>query len=368
MFDVIIIGGGLAGLCAAIQLHKSGKRVLLIEKKHYPFHRVCGEYVSNETQPYLQQLGLNLESLGAKSITEFQFTSPQGHSLLADLDLGGFGISRYKLDYALYQLALGYGVTCLCGVEVEQVVFQQNSFVVYTSQSSEGLEARYVIGAYGKRTKLDATLKRPFLAQRSPYVGIKYHIKTDFPQNRIALHNFKDGYCGISAIEDDKYCLCYLTTRENLRINSKIPDMERNILWKNPYLKEIFTTSEFLYNKPEVINEISFSPKSTIENHILMIGDTAGLITPLCGNGMAMAIHGAKIVSEILLENFENRTEVETLFAQQWKHHFATRLWVGRTVQKLFGNELLSEIALQTLRIFRPALSIIMKSTHGKTF
>jgi hypothetical protein len=90
--------------------------------------------------------------------------------------------------------------------------------------------------------------------------------------------------------------------------------MERNILWKNPHLKQIFLEAEFLYDKPEVINEISFSPKKQIENHIIMIGDTAGLITPLCGNGMAMAIHGAKLISEIILENFEHRKVVEAQY------------------------------------------------------
>ena len=52
-FDVIIIGGGLAGLCNAIHLSKFGKSVLLIEKKSYPKQKVCGEYISNEVLLYL---------------------------------------------------------------------------------------------------------------------------------------------------------------------------------------------------------------------------------------------------------------------------------------------------------------------------
>ena len=53
-FDVLIIGGGLAGLCNAIHLSKFGTKVLLIEKNEYPKHKVCGEYISNEVLPYLQ--------------------------------------------------------------------------------------------------------------------------------------------------------------------------------------------------------------------------------------------------------------------------------------------------------------------------
>ncbi|MDR6563216.1 MULTISPECIES: NAD(P)/FAD-dependent oxidoreductase [unclassified Arcicella] len=366
MYDIIVVGGGLAGLVSSILLSKAGKKVLLIEKKHYPFHRVCGEYISNETRPFLQQLGLDFNQLDTKDITRFQFTSPSGKVLETTLDLGGFGISRYTFDEALYHLAQQNNVHCLLNKNVENIDFHHDQFTVSTSNQT--FEARYVIGSFGKRTKLDATLNRSFFSKRSPYIGVKYHIKTDFPQDLIALHNFKDGYCGISAIENDKYCLCYLTTRENLKKYGAIPEMEKNILWKNPHLRKIFTTSVFLYDKPEVINEISFTPKTTIENHILMVGDSAGLITPLCGNGMAMAIHGAKILSENILQHFDDRTLLEQNYQKAWKKTFAQRLWVGRTVQQLFGNEVLSEIALLSLKNFKFALKAIIKSTHGDEF
>ena len=366
MYDIIIIGGGLAGLISSIQLSKGGKKVLLVEKKKYPFHRVCGEYISNETRPFLESIGLDLDKLGVKEISKFQFTSPSGSVLETDLDLGGFGISRYKIDEELYHLAKSKGVEFLLENTVENVDFQENIFSIKTSFNT--FESKYVIGTYGKRTKLDATLQRDFFNKRSPYIGVKYHIKTDFPKDLIALHNFKDGYCGISAIEDDKYCLCYLTTRENLRKHGTISEMERNILWKNPHLQKIFTESEFLYDKPEVINEISFSSKTTIENHILMAGDSAGLITPLCGNGMAMAIHGAKLLSDNILQNFNDRNLVEKSYQKDWEKNFKNRLWVGRNVQKLFGNEVVSEIALSTMKAIKPLLKMIMKATHGKVF
>ena len=366
MYDIIIIGGGLAGLVSGIQLSKGGKKVLIIEKKKYPFHRVCGEYISNETRPFLASIGLDFNKLGVKEITKFQFTSPSGSVLETDLDLGGFGISRYKIDEELYELAKSVGVSFLLENTVESVNFQHDKFTVKTA--FDAFESKYVIGTFGKRTKLDSTLQRGFFNKRSPYIGVKYHIKTDFPKDLIALHNFKDGYCGISAIEDDKYCLCYLTTRENLRQHGTIPEMERNILWKNPHLKKIFTESEFLYDKPEVINEISFAPKTTIENHILMAGDSAGLITPLCGNGMAMAIHGAKLLSDSILQKFNDRNLVEEDYQNVWKKNFKQRLWIGRNVQKLFGNEVVSEIALSTMKTIKPLLRMVIKATHGKVF
>jgi flavin-dependent dehydrogenase len=375
--DVVIIGGGLAGLVSALELAKAGHAVVLVERKTYPFHKVCGEYVSNEVKPYIQALGVNLESLGAATINHFQVSAPSGRSLYAPLDLGGFGISRYTLDHELYQLGKAAGVEFLLNKEVDNVLFNDNLFTVSVSDrlsgTSQTLTSRLVIGAFGKRSKLDKTLDRSFMRQptpasRSPYIGVKYHIKCDFPTDLIALHNFTDGYCGMSAIEDGKYCLCYLTTRSNLRLLGNIPDMERAILYKNPHLKTVFENADFLYDKPEVINEISFASKQSVENHMLMVGDSAGLITPLCGNGMAMAIHGAKLASNLstaFLSGQLNRSDMEQRYQRDWSKLFAQRLWVGRTVQQLFGNDWVSEVAVRTLSAFKPALRGIMRQTHG---
>jgi menaquinone-9 beta-reductase len=393
MQDVIIIGGGLAGLVSALELRRAGLGVTLIERKTYPFHRVCGEYVSNEVKPYLESLGLNLTALGATNITEFELTAPSGRALRAELDLGGFGISRYLLDYELYRLGQAAGVDFVLGKTVESVksetglAFQSivtGEIPVTSNQSpatthstvalNDGqiLTALLVIGAFGKRSRLDKSLNRGFMLQPSPYVGVKYHIKIGaaqpFPKNQISLHNFRDGYCGMSAIEADKYCLCYLTTRANVRQFGNIADMERAVLWQNPRLRDVFENAEFLYDKPEVINEISFAPKAAVENHILMAGDAAGLITPLCGNGMAMAIHGAKLVSELsikFLHKKTSRTDLETEYRRGWSALFARRLWVGRTVQKLFGNALVSELAVGLFGLSEPALHGVMRQTHG---
>ena len=74
-FDSIIIGGGLAGLTAAIGLRNCGVSVLLIEKHDFPRHKVCGEYVSNEVLPILEAFGLDPFSWGAVAIDCLLYTS-----------------------------------------------------------------------------------------------------------------------------------------------------------------------------------------------------------------------------------------------------------------------------------------------------
>src|SRR5204863_8713964 len=103
-FDVIIAGGGLAGMTAAILLSKAGKKVLLIEKKSYPLHKVCSEYISNEVITYLRSIDFDPFSLGASRISKLRISTPSGKNIDCSLDLGGFGLSRYKMDEAFYQL------------------------------------------------------------------------------------------------------------------------------------------------------------------------------------------------------------------------------------------------------------------------
>ncbi len=369
MKQIVIIGGGLAGLIAANYLSKAGCSVTLIEKKMYPFHRVCGEYISNETVPFLTSLGVFPEKFAPPAITKFQLTSVNGKRAQLPLDLGGFGISRYTFDDFLYQQATQRGVVFHLLTEVEQVDFADETFVIKTSQRT--FVADVVIGSFGKRSRLDITLDRGFVKKRSPYVGVKYHIRCDEPGDLISLHNFKDGYCGISQVEDQKFTLCYLSHRDPLKKYGSIEALEETVLYKNPFLKSLFLHSEFLFEKPEVINEISFETKAPVENHILMAGDAAGMITPLCGNGMAMAIHSAKVLSELIVQFDRNeltRAQLEHTYANRWKKLFASRLWAGRQIQKLFGNEWTSNLAVNLMRKSKSLSNLIIKNTHGQPF
>jgi flavin-dependent dehydrogenase len=368
---VLIVGGGLAGLVAAIHLTRSGVHCTVFEKRSYPFHRVCGEYISNEVVPYLTSLEVYPKALKPSNISQFQLTSVNGKSAFLPLDLGGFGISRYQFDHFLYQQAVRLGVEFHLDTEVEEILFQDETFSV--KASGKIYNADVVAGCFGKRSRLDVQLNRSFIQKRSPYVGVKYHIRLeDFPGNLIALHNFKDGYCGISHVESDKLNLCYLTHRNNLKIHGSIAVMEQEVLHRNPFLKEIFSRAEFLFDKPEVINEISFQTKGPVERHVLMTGDAAGMITPLCGNGMAMAIHSSKLLSELVLRfchgNAYSRARLEADYAASWNRLFASRLRAGRLIQQFFGNEWTSNLAVGLAQHSKPIANFLMSKTHGLPF
>jgi len=372
-FDVGIVGGGLAGLSLSILLAKKEYKVVLFEKEKYPFHRVCGEYISLESWKFIESLGPNLSALNLPIIKKLIVSSPNGKRVNADLDLGGFGISRFFIDNELKKIAINNGVNVLEETKVNDVVFNDGKFAI--KYKSESVTFAVVVASFGKRSNLDVKWERDFVRRKpgklNNYIGVKYHIKSSFPCNTIALHNFSNGYCGISKVEGNAYCLCYLTTAQNLKNNNSIKEMEQNILYKNPFLKKIFTEAEFIFKEPVTISQISFERKTLIQNHVMMLGDAAGMITPLCGNGMSMALHSSKIAS-IYIDQYLNKevtmTEMEKRYRQQWENNFGKRLKVGRIIQRMFGKELTTNLFISLLKPFPFLVNKIIKATHGKEF
>lgn len=367
--EVLILGGGLAGLTAAIHLSKLGLKVTVIEKNNYPKHKVCGEYISNEVLPYFNWLGIATEKLGATSINKLQFSTQNGNTITANLPLGGFGISRYALDFHLYNLAIALG--CIFVHEtVENIVFEKDEFEVSLS-SGTFFKSKIVIGAFGKRSNIDVKLNRNFIQEKSHWLAVKSHYSGDFPDDLVGLHNFNGGYCGVSKVENNAINICYITNYEAYKLHKNSEDFQKDVLSKNPHLKKIFENCTLVFEKPLSIGQISFDKKEAVENHILMIGDTAGLIHPLCGNGMAMAIHSAKIASEAVFDYYQNncssRASLEEQYIKKWKYNFENRLKTGRFLANIFQKPRISSIFMRILVKFPFLLPIIIKKTHGKT-
>src|SRR5258708_1640048 len=251
-YDVVIAGGGLAGLALSIQLARAGYSVALFEKETYPFHKVCGEYISLESWNFLEELGLPLSDWGLPVIRRLLVSAPNGESIEHELPLGGFGISRYKIDAALADIARTSGVVVEEGSKVMDVVFEQSAFRILSSSGE--YRAKVACVTAGKRSSLDIKWKRPFTRKRSDklnnYVAVKYHVQ--------------------------------------------------------------------------------------------FIGDEAGMVAPLSGNGMSMALHGSKIAFRCIdgfLRDHVARHEMEQEYEDQWSRQFGRRLWVGRQLQRWFGNE-----------------------------
>lgn len=374
LYDAAIIGGGLAGLSLSIQLAKVGYKVALFEKEKFPFHKVCGEYISMESWHFIEQLGLPLREMNLPLIKKLIISSPNGKIIKSKLDMGGFGISRFLLDNELYKIAKQNGVEVFEETKINDVNFKNDLFII--SATAAVYKAKVAAGTFGKRSNLDIKLSRNFIKQKpnklNNYIAVKYHVRTNAAPETISLHNFKNGYCGLSKIEDDKYCLCYLTTAENIKANNNsIAAMEKNVLQANPFLKDIFSNAEFLFSSPVTISQISFDKKTLADKNVLMIGDAAGMITPLCGNGMSMALNAGKLAFENISEYLKHkisRQQMEEKYKLEWNKHFAKRLQTGRIIQKFFGKVWLTNVFINTIKYFPFLIRQLIRRTHGKPF
>lgn len=366
-YQVGIIGAGLAGLSLAIQLSRAGHDVILFEKETFPFHKLCGEYLSNESVPFLKHLGIDIGSLGVAEIDQLEITNVSGKNLSVDLPLGGIGLSRYVLDELLYQEAKRSGTVVAENTSVSDYRKSNDRFQVVTKKGEFTVDI--LISCYGKKSNLIKNSKE----SSNQYLGIKYHVELDeHPSNLISIHNFKDGYCGVCQLEGKWASVCYLSHTDNLKASgNKISNMEKSVLFQNSKIRQVFENARFVYSKPIAVSNINFDLKHLTHDNVFYCGDAAGLITPLCGNGMSMALHGSYILGSEIKSYLHGRIDFDSMklnYQNKWKNQFSIRMKVGRKLQKLFRNEKTADLGLSILNTFPVMNKKIISWTHGKTF
>lgn len=366
--DVAIIGAGLSGLASATLLARRGFSVVVFEQDTLPKHRVCGEYVSRETLPFLERLGFRPQDHDAKWIDRFVLTTLGGRQFETPLRLGGFGLSRYQLDFALLELARTAGVRVEQGCTVKSL-HKDDVHTLHTTRGS--CAARVVLGCFGKRSGLDNALKRPHAKQRTEYVGVKRHFRGVFPSNLVSLHLIPGGYCGVSAVEEDLVNVCYLTTTSALETFGGLRQFDVAGLTKNARLQAHLQELTPVFEKPLVISQVNFHDKTTEFEHVLMLGDAALLLHPLAGNGMAMALRSADLAVphvEAFLRGETTHRKLGHDYACAWQREVRWRRNTSRLLQRAFESDKLTEGLCQLASTFPQLGRRVIETTHGRPF
>jgi menaquinone-9 beta-reductase len=369
MFDAAVIGGGPAGSIAAIDLARRGHRVVLIDKASFPRHLVCGEFLSPESRDVLDRVGVlaELDRSGALEVSGVRLTAAGGADVRSELDRPGLAVSRYVLDQALLERAVRQGVDVRTGCEVRDIAGSLvHGFVIETE--SETLTSRMVIGAYGKRSRLDRNLDRPFFSRTTPYVGLKQHYSmTTTSGSVVELHAFNGGYCGLVGIEGGRMNACSLIRSDVLRsLGSKDPFAAMALL--NTYLAERLKNADPCFERALAISQISFVEKDVMHRDICMTGDAAGLITPLCGDGMAMAMNGGELAahfSSSFLTGTIDAADFRVEYRRAWAREFIVRTRIGRALQRAFLAGRLGNAGLRALSQAPPILRWMIRTTRG---
>ncbi len=367
LYDVAIAGGGIAGLSLAIDLRRRGYKIVVLEKGSYPRHKVCGEYISMESADYLKKICPELITLALPRINTFRLTAPGNNVFETHLQPGGFGISRYLLEQLLYKEALKNGVEVLTDQKVQRAIFSKHENLFTVKGNSVDIHSKFFCNASGKISNLVK-----WKTMRQDYIAVKYHITTDRETNKIEIHNFNGGYCGISNIENEKSCLCYIVNTDQLKsTGNSIEQLEKKYLFKNESLNRIFKNSKFLFERPLVTSGINFTIKDQSKDNNFYIGDSAGTVSPVTGNGMSMSLRSASFLAEQIdhcLNEKINQEELTKRYRHFWNKQFASRIKLSGTLQSLTESTFLAQLSIKTFNVFPSVARFLIRQTHGKPF
>jgi len=372
-YDAVVIGGGLAGCSTAHQLARDGHEVLLAEQSTYPRHKLCGEFLSPEAQSSFRWLGVlqQVQDAGAASIDRTVLTAPDGTSTEHALPHTALGLSRYQLDHLLFRRACQAGADGRPGTRVTDVAGGlSEGFRVQVG--TETIEAQLVFGAYGRRGRLDRTLERPFLDEQTPYVAFKAHYQGPAAahlQDTIELHSAPGGYCGLSPIEENRINVCWIGHTDALKDAGGTPTAMLDAkLRQNPALDERLRGLTRVSDRFEAVSQVPLMPKSRFADDVCMIGDAAGMIAPLCGDGMAMALRTADLVSPLastFLSGQRSAASFRAAYEHQWTNTFGRRMRLGRWVHAAAFRPGAARLVVQGCRFLPPLARWLIRSTRG---
>jgi flavin-dependent dehydrogenase len=382
LHDVAVVGGGPAGCSAAIQLAQHGARVVLLEARLYPHDKLCGEFLSPECAGLLHRLGVTpaLHALGPALIETACLTAPDGAAWESRLPGTALGVTRRALDNALAHTARTAGVDLRAGAAVTHIEGRlADGFQLRTTGSTtESLRARAVIAAHGRRGALDRVLGRRFLQQPQPFVALKAHFAGPALPGRIELHGFAGGYCGMSEVERGtapggraaNVCLLVHETVFRRAPGAGVDKVPAFIRWmqkQNPRLEAWLARATSLDERWLSIAQVPFGPKQPVVAEVLMAGDSAGLITPLAGDGIAMALRGGQLAAERVLACLGGELTAAELcggYAADWRREFGGRVRLGRLLQIFMLRPALLGLGLRLLNAASPLGEYMLAHTR----
>ncbi len=356
-YDVAVIGGGPAGASAAIALAGQGHRVLVLEAKTYPHDKLCGEFLSPECAGLLDALGLDaaVRALDPAPIDTAYLTAPDGTAWETRLPGTAWGLTRRALDEALAARARAVGVEVRTGCTVIDLSGSLEAGYTLHTRARGGrvgeLRARAVIGAHGKRAALDAALGRGFLRRPQPFVALKAHFRGPPLTGRIELHGFPGGYCGMSEFEPSaggagraaNVCLLVRAEVFGAAVGAaagpeRVTAFMRWMRAQNSRLEAWLARAEMGSGRWLSIAQVPFSGKQPVEGGVLLAGDAAGLITPLAGDGIAMALRAGPLAAEHVSAFLAGQRSADLTrrgYARAWQRAFGPRLRLARALQAL---------------------------------
>jgi flavin-dependent dehydrogenase len=361
-----IVGGGLAGLSAAITLARRGREVIAWESGNIGRDKVCGEFLSPEAAEDLEKLNCGdfIDVLHPASLRNIQLIGPGGGRI--DITLphrGGFGISRRALEAYLANRAREAGATIL-----------QRTSVRTTASSAPGLLDVYagnrvhrvssLILGFGKRSTLDSAFQLPRSVQTNQigFVAFKaYYAPTQLAAD-VELYILPGGYVGVNPIEDGRIGVCGLFAGDN-RVD--YAELLRRAE-AHPLLRQRLERLGEPISKPRGLARFSFGPQA-ISRHcpqsaipLLFTGDAARLVPSFTGDGMAIALRSGRLAGEALFEADPVRA-----YQRSFSRTFTTRFALSNVLHAVFFMPGLFDMLAPVIGRHPKVVEALVRMTRG---
>lgn len=364
--DVVVVGGGISGSCIAKALAEKQSRTALIDRRAFPRHKVCGEFLSPEAQSTLQALGLTetIVSLHPTRIERAQLIFEQGGEIELPIPGDAWGLSRYIMDEALHTAAMQSGVQLHLSTTVTGIEQHGKGYTVRTKQGTDTnlFHARAVIAAWGANSQISNAGHRPDAAAscQQAYIGVKTHYAGLRMDSVIEMYFFDGGYLGLCPIEDGSVNAAALLNRsEFVKAGKSVLSILEAAIQRNRRLAERLATAVPVHDTQAAIAPVYLQHKPTPWNGLPRIGDAAAMIAPLCGDGMSMALRSAALcapLADSFLRGSISLLEWEQRYTHAIRQEFARPLRWASLLQWFMSKPTVQELLPSAAR-FAPLLA-----------
>lgn len=377
-FKIGIIGGGPAGSTIALRLSRAGFPVCLFEKNEFPREVLCGEFLSKEVVDELKDLDLyeSFLDLRPNRINSFRFVNDNSAVLNTDFQFESFAIKRSVFDSFLLEEAKLSGAMVYQPAEVKRVKRENGKFIIEIKDADNNpgnFETDIVIAAYGKKNILDKQLMRKFTNQKSGLNGLKFHIDRrfipGFLNSRIEIYSAPGIYCGLNAVSEDEVTMCLLEDRKEF--NGSPVDHLSLLFDHNSSFRGIFSKDFDPLNiraQAYGTGNIYFGKRELVKDGIIMAGDAAGVIAPLAGDGIGMALQTGKIINDILKIGYPekiNPGSIARIFEKEWEKKFRKRIFTAGLIQQMIMGNRVKNTGIKFAKHFPFILPLLVKNTRG---
>lgn len=376
--DVVIVGAGPAGSAAAAALAHYGWDVLLIERDTFPRHKVCGEFLSPEAQATLRTLRLAdaVAATTPAALTHATVTTQRGRTVRMPLPGAAWGVSRFGMDAALATTAQAQGVELRQGVTVKAFAKVEDGYAIQLqarlhaqadSQPTTVL-ARALVIACGRHS---GTALPPYLTphMRPRFVGIKAHYAALSMPSQVELYFFPGGYAGLNPVERGRANLCLLLTYDVFRrAGQSVPGTLAALAEWNPALGRRLAAGQVLEETVCTVAPVDTGRPATPWTGVACLGDTAVMLPPLCGDGMAMALRSAELCAPLAHAYLQGELTLAAWAAQYqalWHSEFSQRVRTGRLLQRLFAMPWGADALVGLGHLLPPLATYMVHATRG---